>query len=64
MDARMQLQQDPLFESILGVTQQTAQVLPLLAARPAIARCCTIFKAASLNGYEVLSENNQFFTHA
>ena len=62
MDARMQLQEDPVFESVMGVKQQAAQVMPL-AARPAIARTCTVFKA-SLNGYEVLSENNQFFTHA
>lgn len=62
MDARMHLQEDPFFESILGIKQRAAQVMPLVA-RPAIAQTCTIFKAL-LNGYEVLLEDNQFFTHA
>ena len=60
MDARMKLQEDPVFESVMGIKQQA---MPPLMARPAIALTSSIFKA-SASGYEVLSEGNQFFTRA
>ena len=63
MEARRRMQEDPVFESVMGIKPQSAVVMPTLIARPSIALTCSIFKA-SLTGYEVLSEDNQFFTHA
>ena len=64
MHAKMLLNQEAVFESIMGVQPELARVVPALVARPSIALTSTIFKALSEpSGYDILSERNQFFTH-
>ena len=63
MEARRCIQEDPVFQSVMGITPQSALAMPPLNARPSIALTCSIFKV-SMTGYEVLPEENHFFTHA